>query len=366
MTSIRDYSTTAGSNTAVGGVSIAEGMVAAGLNNAIRAAMADLASYRAFLEGAKITAGTANAQTLTTGLSIAAYAAPLLFFAKIGTGLSNTGAMTLALDGLSAKSVKKTNGTDPLANEVKALSVHGFAYQAADDIIFLLNPAPLATSYQPLDATLTALAAYNTNGIIAQTAADTFAGRTITGTSNEVSVANGDGVSGAPTLSLPSTLALRGKAVQVQDSNFTVADDGDATKLIAFQASGITTGTTRTLTIQDASGIIGYLDVAGQAVTGGGIVTSKSLGTVSSGTLTLSMGDRPLQHYTNNGAHTLAPGTNNGACVVDVTNGASAGAVTTSGWTKVSGSFDTTNAHKFRCHASVGNTGSLLVIMAMQ
>lgn len=56
------------------------------------------------------------------------------------------------------------------------------------------------------------------NGIVARTAANTTAARTITGTSNEISVSNGDGASGNPTLSLPSTLDLSLKAVIVPSS----------------------------------------------------------------------------------------------------------------------------------------------------
>lgn len=109
------------------------------------------------------------------------------------------------------------------------------------------------------------------------------------------------------------------------------------------------------------------LTVEDQILTDGVIVTSKDLGTIASGTVTPDPGDRPAQHYTNGGAHTLAPSSNVGSLLLDVTNNASAGAITTSGFTKVSGDlFTTTNGHKFRCHISIGTAGSLLQVKAMQ
>lgn len=53
-----------------------------------------------------------------------------------------------------------------------------------------------------LGTTLAAFAAYNTNGLITQTAANTYAGRTISAGSGRISVANGSGVSGNPTIDL--------------------------------------------------------------------------------------------------------------------------------------------------------------------
>lgn len=59
-----------------------------------------------------------------------------------------------------------------------------------------------------------------------------------------------------------------GKAIgstTVADNVFRIQDNTDATKQIAFEASGITTGTTRTLTPPDSSGTIALIDTTGIA-----------------------------------------------------------------------------------------------------
>ena len=78
---------------------------------------------------------------------------------------------------------------------------------------------------QPADATLTALASYNSNGLLAQTAADTFTGRTIAGTANQIAVTNGSGVAGNPTLALPSAITAPGSLSVAT----TLACNGNAT-----------------------------------------------------------------------------------------------------------------------------------------
>jgi hypothetical protein len=151
---------------------------------------------------------------------------------------------------------------------------------------------------------------------------------------------------------------------------------GEAANLVSVYFTGIQGGVNVRIPVAlldaaIAAAIAGeavlYLDVADQVVTGGVRVTSLDLGTpAAASTVTLDPGDRPLQHLTNNAAFTLAPGANSGSMILDITNGASAGAITTSGWTKVVGAFATTNGYKYRCSCSVGNGGSLLTIQALQ
>lgn len=59
---------------------------------------------------------------------------------------------------------------------------------------------------------------FGSNGMMARTASGSYASRTITGTSNEISVSNGTGASGNPTLSLPSTIDLGGKTLEIPNS----------------------------------------------------------------------------------------------------------------------------------------------------
>ncbi|HYE86449.1 MAG TPA: hypothetical protein VEA16_08850 [Vicinamibacterales bacterium] len=60
---------------------------------------------------------------------------------------------------------------------------------------------------------LAALEGLSTNGLVVRTGDGTATTRAITGTANEITVGNGDGVSGAPTLSLPAALTFTGKTI---------------------------------------------------------------------------------------------------------------------------------------------------------
>lgn len=51
---------------------------------------------------------------------------------------------------------------------------------------------------------------FSSNGLMARTGAGSYTNRTITGTSSQISVTNGDGVSGNPTISLPSSIEISG------------------------------------------------------------------------------------------------------------------------------------------------------------
>lgn len=166
------------------------------------------------------------------------------------------GTMTLSnIDALDATTEATIEAAiDTLAN---LTSIQGVAFTFGAYAATLLNNANEAAfkaaanleagvDFQAYDATLAALAAYNTNGLVVQTAADTFAGRTIAGTASQISVANGDGVLGNPTLSLPASITVATsyqvggvKVVEARKTGWG-APTGTATRT-AFDTTTVTT-----------------------------------------------------------------------------------------------------------------------------
>ena len=77
---------------------------------------------------------------------------------------------------------------------------------------------------------------------------------------------------------------------QISDAVFRLHDNGDSTKLADFQLSGITTGTTRTLTLQDASGTIALVgDNLSTFTNDSGFITASSTDTLTNKSGNISM-----------------------------------------------------------------------------
>lgn len=78
------------------------------------------------IDGALTTAGTGAAYTLATTYPYATVADVKWVRAKMN--VANTGACTLAVDGLTATAIKKADGADPDADDLKAGGIYDFVY----------------------------------------------------------------------------------------------------------------------------------------------------------------------------------------------------------------------------------------------
>lgn len=86
-------------------------------------------------------------------------------------------------------------------------------------------------------------------------------------------------------------------------------------------------------------------------------------------TVTLTYATGNIQHATNGGAVTINAPTAAGVytIIVEIVNGASAGAITLSGFTKVDGdAFTTTNGSKFQLHVAKTNSAVSATVKALQ
>jgi hypothetical protein len=119
--------------------------------------------------------------------------------------------------------------------------------------------------YQPLNSNLTAYAGLASTGLVVRTGAGTATVRSITGTASEISVTDGSGVSGAPTVGLASNPTIPGTGGAVVPTG-TTAQRGAST------AGRLRANTTLTvLEYYDGSGWVqvaseSYVTTAGSAV----------------------------------------------------------------------------------------------------
>lgn len=179
------------------------------------AALATTAYGRSLLVAADAPALRTLAGTVI-GTNVQAYNANLTTFAGIAPSANVQTLLGSADYSAFRTSLGLVIGTNVQAYNANLTTYAGIAPSAnVQTLLGAANYAAFKTSLsltigtdvQAYDATLAALAAYNTNGIVAQTAADTFAGRTITAPAAGITVSNGDGVAGNPTLALANDLA---------------------------------------------------------------------------------------------------------------------------------------------------------------
>ena len=137
--SLYDWSTTAANNASITGSSInwAENQAPSTINNSAREEMREVALWRDLLGGAKIATGT-NTLALTTGLTLAAYAQGMMFAFENTT--QNTGAVTINVDTIGAKDIKKFHDQALVSGDLEAAGIYLIAYEATAGNFQLLSP----------------------------------------------------------------------------------------------------------------------------------------------------------------------------------------------------------------------------------
>jgi hypothetical protein len=166
------WSKTAASNGNIDAtINYSEGQLPSTLNNSNRAEMAALASFRDDINGSLTTAGSSNAYTITTNIAFTALATGLMIAFKANH--TNTGAATLAANGLTAKALRTQDDAALLPGQITNNGQYFAKYDAAANgaagAWLIQNPTPVhmaklvsssVSSAASLDIVLTGYTAY--------------------------------------------------------------------------------------------------------------------------------------------------------------------------------------------------------------
>jgi len=215
---IDDHDHTSGKGVAIGTTALADDSVTA-------AKLADNSVSTNKIQGAAVTAaklasGAVGADAILNGAIANAKidAAAAIVYSKLNLtgGVVNADvnpSAAIAVSKLAALTASKALQSS-VSGEIEPSTVTSIELGYVSGVTSAIQTQ--FTNTQPLDAELTAIAALSGTGLIAHTAAGTVAERTITGTANQITVSNGSGVAGNPTISIPSDPIISGTgAIQV-------------------------------------------------------------------------------------------------------------------------------------------------------
>lgn len=224
---------------------------------------ADASTARATLGlviGTNVQAQDAELQAIA-GLTSAADKVP--YFTGSGTAAvaDFTAAGRALVDDTTAAAQRTTLGSTTVGDAVFIAANAAAARTAIGAVI--------GTDVQAFDADLSAVAGLATAGLIARTGAGTAAARTITGTANQITVTNGDGVSGNPTLSIPSNAALPGSPTTTTQP---ASDNSTKIATTAYVDAQVTGGVSGVASLNSKTGAIS-LSVVKQIFTASGTYT---------------------------------------------------------------------------------------------
>jgi hypothetical protein len=179
-----------------------------------------------------VDTGTANTYLVSLPHAPASYADGLqVIFKPTNT---NTGASSINVNGLGVKSIKTLSGTDPVAGDITANGPTILIYNATTGYFYMASNSAASASAAATSATNAATSASN---------AATSASSAATSASNASTSASNAAASAATAASY---------TVPFSDANALIKGSADTTKQVRFEVDGLTTGTTRVVTVPDA------------------------------------------------------------------------------------------------------------------